>query len=82
MEYVWINTGGETCCGKKVNHGGMSLMAAVEAKEWRKIPGEGPAVELLTDRDHWVGLPLDEATISHNGVTHELRCEYCELEVA
>jgi hypothetical protein len=76
-EYIWINEGGETCCGKRSDHGGITLMAAVEQKEWKPIVGDDDeAVELLTDRNHWIGFPVGTLSTVF-GQSSEIVCEYC-----
>lgn len=66
-EYIWINTGGESCCGKKSNHGGASLAHAVSARDWIMLDADHP--QIFTSRDHWIGFD-----------PKEIDCEYCRRE--
>lgn len=80
-EYIWVSEGGESCCAK---HGGSTLAAAVDAQEWRRIPGgANGVVEMITTRNHWIGWPV--GTQLMNPMTEELEevtCEYCDREEA
>lgn len=77
-DYIWINQDGESCCGKRASHGGMTLMAHVRARAWQPLPDDPDgAVELSTERgDHWIGWP---AGTKHTvfGQTQTVSCEYC-----
>jgi len=77
-EYIWINEGGESCCGKESTHGGITLMTAIEAREWKPLASEDKGtVEMLTNRNHWIGFPV--GTVSTVlGETYEITCEYCD----
>jgi hypothetical protein len=77
-EYIWINEGGESCCGKQSSHGGITLQAAIQAEEWKPIAGDADgAVEMLTDRNHWIGFPVGtEQNVF--GETSTVCCEYCD----